>query len=186
MAFKIDSEGATAQNTFTEGNPSQGIPATVVSDDWLNMVQGELVDVVENLAGITLDKQDNTQLGQAILQLIGEGGTQKTASIANNQGSNLGLGADFTFDKSTVKGVQIQYDLERVTDTQNVQESGVVYLTHDISDDTWRISQQSFVDISGVDFFINASTGELEYQSDDLTGANYSGSLRAVVTEIKQ
>lgn len=183
--FKIDSEGATAQNTFTEGNPSQGIPATVVSDDWLNAVQGELVEVVEQ-AGITLDKQDNTQVLEALLALITQGGNQKTASIANAQGSNLGLGSDFTFDKSNIKAVRIEYDLERVTDTQNVQESGVIYLTHDTSDDTWRSTQNSYHDVSGVTFEVNASTGELEYQSDNLTGANYSATLRAVITEFKQ
>ena len=47
--FKIDSEGATGANLFTEGDPSLSIPATVVSDEWLNEVQEELVLVVEEM-----------------------------------------------------------------------------------------------------------------------------------------
>lgn len=40
---RIDSDGATENNLFTEGNPATGTPATVVSADWLNHVQEELV-----------------------------------------------------------------------------------------------------------------------------------------------
>lgn len=68
--FRIDSDGATNDNKFTEGNPVQSIPATVVSADWLNdTVQEELCRVVE-YAGLTLDKQDNTQLLAALRILI--------------------------------------------------------------------------------------------------------------------
>lgn len=68
--FRIDSDGATNDNKFTEGNPVQSIPATVVSADWLNdTVQEELCRVVE-YAGLTLNKQDNTQLLAALRILI--------------------------------------------------------------------------------------------------------------------
>ena len=64
---KIDGYGATANNTFTEGNPSTvpPVPATQVTDDWLTAVQSELVAAIEG-AGILLDKPNNAQLLAAL------------------------------------------------------------------------------------------------------------------------
>src|SRR4051812_20361604 len=57
---------------FTNGNPIAAQPATVVDDWWTNTVQEEIVTVVVN-AGLTLNKNDRTQLYQAIQHLIGVG-----------------------------------------------------------------------------------------------------------------
>lgn len=65
---RIDSSGATETNQFTEGDPASGVPATQVTDDWLNAVQEELCGAIE-LAGLTLDKGDNSQL-VAALQIL--------------------------------------------------------------------------------------------------------------------
>ncbi len=65
---RIDGPGATAQNTFTEGSPTGGVPATVVTDDWLNDVQENIAKAIEN-AGITLAKGNYQQLTQAISAL---------------------------------------------------------------------------------------------------------------------
>lgn len=46
---------------FSDGDPSIGAPGTVITEDWLNAVQGELVAVIE-ACGITLDKANNAQL----------------------------------------------------------------------------------------------------------------------------
>lgn len=67
---RIDGPGATEDNKFTEGNPSLAVPATQVTDDFLNAVQEEIAAVIED-AGLTLDKEDNTQLLQAIEAIIG-------------------------------------------------------------------------------------------------------------------
>lgn len=69
--FRIDSEGATADKKFTDGNPSIPIPATEVSDDWLNAVQEELAAIVED-TGMELDKADNSQVLTAINSKIEE------------------------------------------------------------------------------------------------------------------
>ena len=63
--FKIDSIGATVENQFTEGNPQNGIPATVVSAEWLNMLQAELENVLIS-RGISLIKSDNAQLSRLL------------------------------------------------------------------------------------------------------------------------
>lgn len=174
--FKIDSPGATITNEWTEGNPSLGIPATVVSADFMNLaVQGELVEVVE-FAGLVLSKVDPTQVRQAIQSLIGlGGGSQIKFAIANAVGPLPVTG--LVLDKADFKGAIVHFDLERFTDTQNVQEQGFLFLTHDTDDDVWRISLSSNLDDAGVVFSITGA-GEVEYTSDDLTGANYNGFIR--------
>ena len=61
---RIDHETATSDNKFTEGNPTVPIPATVVTDDWLNAVQEEIAGAIE-ASGQTLDKSNNNQLAAA-------------------------------------------------------------------------------------------------------------------------
>lgn len=43
---RIDGAGATVDNKFTEGDPAGGVQATVVTDDWLNDVQENLMAVL--------------------------------------------------------------------------------------------------------------------------------------------
>jgi len=66
---RIDHATALPGNLFTEGNPATATPATTVTDDWLNDVQGNICDVIET-AGIELDKGEFTQLTLAIQALI--------------------------------------------------------------------------------------------------------------------
>ena len=77
---EIDGSGHI-DNQFTEGDPTSGIPTTVITGDWLNAVQNELVNAIEN-AGLTLDKEDNTQLLQAMIAKIASNGrVQKSIYI---------------------------------------------------------------------------------------------------------
>lgn len=76
---RIDGEGATVDNKFTEGNPSTGALATTVTADWCNAVQEEILAVLAE-AGITPLKTDNGQLVAAILSLIAGGGVAVTAA----------------------------------------------------------------------------------------------------------
>jgi len=66
---RIDGPGATEDNRFTDGNPASGIPPTIVTDDWANAVQEEIVAVI-TAAGLTLNKAYNGQLKDAIEALI--------------------------------------------------------------------------------------------------------------------
>ncbi|WP_027367398.1 tail fiber protein [Desulfocurvibacter africanus] len=62
---------ATAQGgLFTEGDPQTALPATVVTDDWLNSVQEEIVKVVVDGGGAALNKADNGQLLAAIQKIV--------------------------------------------------------------------------------------------------------------------
>ncbi|MTI13373.1 hypothetical protein [Sansalvadorimonas verongulae] len=60
---RIDGEGATNDNRFTSGNPQSGVPATVITADWLNAVQEEIVNVI---GANNLQKGKFTQLVEAI------------------------------------------------------------------------------------------------------------------------
>lgn len=66
---RIDTATATPDHKFTEGDPAVPVAATTVSAEWLNAVQEELVAVITG-AGLELKKSDNSQLWQAISQLI--------------------------------------------------------------------------------------------------------------------
>lgn len=177
--FRIDSEGATAGNLFTEGNPSLGVPATVVSAEWLNdTVQEELVGVVE-AAGLTLNKGDNTQLLQALNVLVGLGGTSTNIfSVANNTADQAVTGA--VYNKADVKAVEVSYDMDFKTDSQQGIESGTVFLSHNPTTDLWEIASVS-VDYGtaalGAVFSVTAA-GQLRVTTGDFTGTNYSGAIR--------
>ncbi|WP_299733962.1 hypothetical protein [uncultured Endozoicomonas sp.] len=65
---RIDGTGATTDNRFTEGNPQAGVPATVVTADWLNSIQEELVAVI---GAEKLEKGRTDQLLEAINDIMG-------------------------------------------------------------------------------------------------------------------
>ncbi len=97
---RIDGEGATSEGKFTEGNPSTGAPATVVTADWLNSLQEEIISVLTE-AGVTLNKASTTQLRDAILSLISGGGVAVTAA-----GVSIADAGDYFNDGNVEGGLQ--------------------------------------------------------------------------------
>ena len=68
---------STAQNNlFTEGNPTTGVPATTVTAEWLNLVQEEICNIIEDSDGgnTTLDGASNVQLKEAVAAMIAAAG----------------------------------------------------------------------------------------------------------------
>jgi hypothetical protein len=182
--FRIDSEGATLDNKFTEGDPSLGVPATVVSADWLNSVQEEMAGFIE-YNGLTLEKTNSGQLQAALLEFFLRGGRQSpiNQSLANNQAAASDV-TGFKVDKATVKTKICFFDIERKTDLANKQQSGILFITRDTTDSEWRIGYYSLFDddlgvvLSLVDDAGPATTSQLKYVTDNMAGATYSGSLR--------
>lgn len=66
--FSLPDGNGSGKAGFTEGDPVAGMPATRLRAEWLNAVQEEVANAVEE-SGIELDKNDNTQLRQAIQRL---------------------------------------------------------------------------------------------------------------------
>lgn len=62
---RIDGPTAAPGGFWTEGNPVGGVPATIVSDDWMNDTQENLIGIL-TAAGISPIKNDYTQLLAAI------------------------------------------------------------------------------------------------------------------------
>jgi hypothetical protein len=76
---RIDTPGHDA-NRFTEGNPFEGIPSTILGADFLNTIQEELVGVLTR-AGMTPDKLKNDQVATAV-QLLSAFGLAERAAIS--------------------------------------------------------------------------------------------------------
>lgn len=183
---RIDSDGATIDNMFTEGDPSLSIPATVVSAAFMNAVQEEISGVIED-AGLTLlDSGTDTfdQLLEALKVLISTGGSIAPISQALANNSLAQDVTDFPFFDSTEKAaLQFFYSIERRTDTQSVIETGTGYITWDNENSQYEVSGLTVHGDADTYFTIAASGGpateyKLQYNTGDLTGASYSGTLR--------
>jgi len=71
--YKIDGPGATVDGHFTEGDPVSAVPATVVTADFMNDVQDEILNVIRDsavLPAITPAPDTPNQLVLAIKRLI--------------------------------------------------------------------------------------------------------------------
>lgn len=77
---------AGAPGYFKQNDPGVG-PSTVVTDDWANMVQEELVGVVTG-AGLALDKANHGQVLAAIQTLLDASGVTGAGSIFGLTTSN--------------------------------------------------------------------------------------------------
>lgn len=193
---KIDSDGATVDNLFTEGNASLSIPATVVSAYWLNAVQKELVNLVEGL-GITLNPtgdEAGDQVLTAVKKLIQQGGQAGALSfnIANNQAALADVTGFPEIDRTLVRSFEAFFSIVRRTDSGYVKQTGRIYGTWmtaaelGLANGAWDLSFMGVFDSSGVDFTMTLVTGnlwKLQYQSDNMAGASYSGNLK--ITDIK-
>lgn len=188
---KIDSDGSTVDNLFTEGNASLSIPATVVSADWLNSVQKELVNIVEGL-GITLNPtgdEAGDQVLTAIKKLIQQGGQSAPLSfaIANNQAALADVTGFPQIDAALVRAFEVMFSIVRRTDSGFVKQTGRLYGTWmtaaelGLPSGAWELSFVSVHDSAGVDFTMTLVSGtqwKLQYQSDNLAGASYLGTVK--------
>lgn len=196
--FRIDSAGATAGNRFTEGDPSLSIPATVVSDDWLNHVQEEIIKPIEEM-GITLVKGNEGQLWDALLAFYLNGGRKDVFrhTLANNttdaevQDSN-NSDAPLSVDITTTKLKIMFFDIERKTDSNLVKEFGLLFLSYDSKNDAFLDPKVLSLNGDGGTTFKLTQEGatdeyRLNVDTDDLSGTSYVGALDLTsIIEIKQ
>lgn len=87
------------------------------------------------------------------------------------------------FDGSLYRAVVLRYAIYRVTDTNEVSQTGQLRLTYKTNAGTWSFSDDFSGDNAGVTFKISA-LGQLSYDSTDLTGANYSSKLQVATAEL--
>ena len=108
-------------------------------------------------------------------------GVETQFVIANNQSSPANI-TGLIFDHNTYRSIEVQYTLERRTSTQGYRQTGRLICTYEAFAGAWTVdniadSGASGMD-TGVEFSIDASTGQLKYVSDDTTGSSYIGKMR--------
>ena len=104
---------AGVEGFFTDGNPGGGEGATVVTADWLNQVQEEIIAVIDD-AGLAHSKVDHTQLKQAIHAIIAANvpvgqllAAQNLNDVANKVTSRSNLGVPGYADVPAVYGANV-------------------------------------------------------------------------------
>jgi hypothetical protein len=105
---------------------------------------------------------------------------QTTFTVANNVAVASNING-LLFDSSQVRAANITYSVYRKTDsfTSGNTESGTIYINYDnnaSSGNKWKIYQQTNGN-AGIVFSI-LDSGQFQYTSTDITGANYIGDMR--------
>lgn len=177
--MKRTTADANDSNRYTEGNPSLGIPATVVGAEEMNNIQEELCNLVE-AADIELDGSIENQVLQAIQILVAGGGVpaasgQKTQTI-NNNASAVDV-TDLVFNSADIKAFRILFDIHRQSSTTNADEVGEIFGTYDPVASSWKVEADSKNGDAGVTWSITAG-GQLKYTSTNYGGVSYSGTAR--------
>lgn len=97
--------------------------------------------------------------------------------ILNNQAAPVNV-AGLILDKTKYTSAVITAELRRKTDTQEVLSIAYLVALYDSFTSTWDITANFDGADCGVDFSITTA-GQVQYTSTNLTGANYSGTLKA-------
>lgn len=102
---RIDGPGATSGGLFTEGSPAGGVPATVVTDDWMNDVQENLIALL-TAAGITPTKGRAADVMDSIRTLTGSivGSVRKLSANCATASASLQFIADEVILESALGG----------------------------------------------------------------------------------
>jgi hypothetical protein len=123
---------------FTEGNPGTGTPATVVTADWLNAVQEELMAVIAD-GGLTASKTTLTQVRDAIRVMIASGAVKAPVRAASTANINLSSPGS-TIDGVTMATGERFLAKDQSTNTQNgvyVWNGSAVAATRATDADVW-------------------------------------------------
>jgi len=98
-------------------------------------------------------------------------------NILNNQPTDI-LVKGLVFNSSLVRAANITYSALRKTDSQTIVETGTILLNYDADaapGSRWQFTQ-SVNDDAGIILSVT-DAGQFYYQSTNLTGANYTGTL---------
>lgn len=144
---KIKGDGATGDNRFTEGNPQTGVPATQVTDDWLNSVQGELVNAVTG-SGLELDDTRNDQLLTVINKLLGKSEKASTTVARNGVNDDKWMTAAGTHAAFNQYGLGVRSGKMIATnaDVNTLLTSGMYYVSGNASNTP--ISSDGYLTVS--------------------------------------
>lgn len=71
-----------------------------------------------------------------------------------------------------------KYTLLRTTSTQEEKETGLLKLSYEPGEAVWSLARENDFEDTGIVFTIVPGTGQVQYSSDDLTGAAYVGFIK--------
>ncbi|WP_221179052.1 hypothetical protein [Pseudomonas brassicacearum] len=102
---RIDGPGATVDHLFTDGDPVSGTQATMVTDDWLNDVQENIISVLL-AAGVTPVKGRSSDLLDSLRKLSTSvvGGALNARMTVASASASATLTADEVVVKSALGG----------------------------------------------------------------------------------
>lgn len=103
-------------------------------------------------------------------------------TITNNESTPTAV-TGVLFSGATYRSVILRYSIYRVTDSNEVTQTGQLRLTYKTNAASWAISDDFSGDNAGVTFSIDG-TGQVLYVSTDLTGTSYSSSLKVNTVEL--
>lgn len=87
---------------------------------------------------------------------------------------------DMVVDKDSYQGACIAYNVLRRDDTEGRREIGLIWLTYDPETTAWSIARETKQQIGalmGLTLTVT-SAGQVQYASDSMGGASYSGKMR--------
>ncbi|OQB05765.1 MAG: hypothetical protein BWY19_00790 [bacterium ADurb.Bin212] len=181
----IDAAGTPGY--FTQGDPQNAIPATVVTKDWANQIQEEIIAVIL-AAGLTPTKGVNTQLRDSINAAAAD--TTTNFTLANNQSDAVVTGVTYSGD--AFRCIKIKGHIYRKTDSpeylQAYFELTLGYKVDLGANGTWEILESNFLgDDTGITLEITQTLDDVQltYDSTNLAGANYVGIMRYKVERFK-
>lgn len=97
---------------------------------------------------------------------------ETTFTINNNISTPANI-AGLLFNTATVRSAVIEYNIYRTTNTNEVAENGTISVVYKSVVDTWDLSQVTNGD-AGV-YFTITNSGQVQYESTNITGLNYDG-----------
>lgn len=103
---------------------------------------------------------------------------QTSFNVANNISSPLDV-VGLIFNPAQVRSAVVEYSVYRTTDTNELSETGELFLVYKNGGtigSKWSIGRMFFGDDSGIVFTMSDS-GQIQYTSTNVTGANYSGTM---------
>lgn len=121
---RIDGPGATVDNKFTDGDPVAGIQATMVTDDWANDVQEELISVL-SAAGVAPVKGTQNQLLKSIRTVsVGIVGQVRNLNALLTTASAINT---FTAEEIVVEAAPggVRYCLSNFSQSVNLANTGI-------------------------------------------------------------
>lgn len=121
----------------------------------------------------------NQNLGIGLMSPVNNLLPQFNQSLLNNVGATVISNA--LFNSVLFWEVDLEYFIERRSDTQSFVQRGTLVCAFDTHTSTWSVTDVVLAGSSGpttgVAFSINPSTGQVSYASDNITGSNYVGNL---------